>query len=353
MSRVELEDSQINILLNLAYLNGKEDITISSPLLNTDLFRIKLSRRDWNCKPSINRDRFRDRVDRVRRRVPEYLEDEIPGYDSLRNVIVSTGAFEAWEFGEDYLSGINKIKSNIGGYTICPDTNVLYNRFVSSTIHPHIVKDGFVHPPEFVISNMVEDEIRKKMNKRYGKKEIEDLVELGGPVYEELYQQYKLKSRKAKLALSELNFIDNELRMIYHGDEEFIDDNEERDSRIIKEYEDSFKETKKKPMIFSFEYSFKDKCQNHHFIFLRYPENLFSVNIGHNRLYKLIRYLSQVFGVIQLKGLGCKILGVWNGMNEIDLEKGKVTLIFDDESFIVDDLRECVEISTAVHENMK
>ncbi|MFW6305644.1 MAG: hypothetical protein ACOC1V_07690, partial [Candidatus Saliniplasma sp.] len=222
---------------------------------------------------------------------------------------------------------------------------------VSSTIYPHV--DGSFHPPEFVISNMVEGEIRNKMNKRYGKKDIEDLVELGGPVYEELDRQYKLKSRKAKLALSELNFIDDQLRLIYHGDEEFIDDNEERDTRIIKEYEDSFEETKKKPMIFSFEYSFKNRCQRYPFIFLRYPENMFSVNIGHNRLYKLIRYLTQVYGVIQLKGLGCKILGVWKGMNEIDLEKGRVTSIFADDSSIVDELRDCVEISTAVHESME
>jgi len=353
MSRIELEDSQINILLNLAYLNGKREFTINSPLLKTELFRIELNRREWICEPSIDRDRIRDRVEKAKRKLPTYLHDEIPGFDSLRNVMVATGAFDGWEFGTEYLSGIKKIKGHIGGHTICVDTNVLYNRFVSSTMYPHILEEGLPHPPEFVMSNMVEGEVRKKMNKRYDKKDIEKLVELGGPAYQGLDRQYRLKSRRAKLALSELNFIDNQLRMIYHGDEEFIDDNEERDIRIVKEYEDSYNETRKKPLIFGFEYSFKNKCSNVPFVFLRYPKDLFDVKIDHNRLSRLILYMAQVYGVIQLKGLGCQFLGVWKGMTDSDFEKGRVTALFDDGSGMVDELRDCVDISTAVKQSMK
>lgn len=353
MSRIELEDTQINILLNLAYLNGKREFTINSPLLKAELFRVELNRRGWTCTPSVDRDRIRDLEEKAKRKLPTYLHDEIPGFDSLRNVMVATGAFDGWEFGEEYLSGIKKIKAQIDKNTICVDTNVLYNRFVSSTMYPHMLEENLRHPPEFVVSRMVEGEVRNKMNRRYDKKDMEYLADLGGPVYRELKGQYRLISRRAKLALSELEHMNNEYRMISHGNEEFVDDNDERDKLIIREYEDSYNETRKRPLIFGFEYSFKSKCTNVPFVFLRYPKDLFDVKIDHNHLYKLLLYTAQVYGVIQLKGLGCQFLGVWGGVTDSDFEKGRVTALFDDQTNFVHDLRDCVEISTAVNNRMK
>ncbi|MFW6195980.1 MAG: hypothetical protein ACOC5D_01465, partial [Thermoplasmatota archaeon] len=147
MSEIELVDSQINILLNMCYLEGKREFSVYSPMLGTDLFDIKLKRREWTCKPSHSRERFKDKIESARKKAPAYLEDEIPGYDSLRNVILAAGAFEDWEFGDDFLHILSRLKGNIGKYSICLDTNVLYNRFASSVLSPEFDERGFTHPP--------------------------------------------------------------------------------------------------------------------------------------------------------------------------------------------------------------
>jgi len=347
LSEIELVDSQINILLNMCYLKGKREFSVYSPLLGTDLFDVKLERRKWTCKPSYSRRRFKDKIESAKKKAPAYMEDEIPGYDALRNVIMAAGAFEDWEFGDDFLHILSRLKGNIGKYSICLDTNVLYNRFASSVLSPEFDERGFTHPPEIVMSHLVAEEIRKKSSKRYDGHEIDDLVDMGGDVFENFDNQYKLESRKAKIALTELDFISDEMRTIFHGDEEFIDDNEKRDLRIIKEYESSVEETGKKPLLLGFEYDFNQKVEGHDvdFIFMEYPKNLFNVEIGHKNLYKLLRYAAQVFGYVRLKGLGCGLLGVWDGMHDSEFEEGKVRVVGDMKEELDRNFEETINIS--------
>lgn len=322
MSEIELVDSQINILLNLAYLEGDRSFTVHSPLLGLDLFEVELGRREWRCEVCHDREGFKDEVEEVRKKVPADLESEIPGYDSLRNVLVASGCYESWEFGGSVSNVLKKIKGNHGKYSICLDTNVFYNRFVSSVLDGMMDEFGVI--PEFVLSNMVCDEIRKKANWRYDESEVE---ELGLPA--EFFGQYKLESRKAKIALSELDYVDGEMRTVYHGDEDFVHDNEKRDIKIVKEYDDSSDVTGKKGFLFGFEYDFKEKVEGYDldFVFLNYPEDLMDVVIGYENLYRVLRYSAQVYGVVELSGLGCSLYGVWDGVQDSDLEEGRVKLV--------------------------
>ncbi len=314
---VELVGSQVNILLNKMYLRGDREFSVHSPILETDLFDIELGRRSWSCEPSHDREGFKDTVAEARAKVPERLEDEVPGYDSLRNVLVASGAFEEWVFGSELMYALDRMKANPGRYSICLDTNVLYNRFVSSFLSERFTEE-LGHGPELVVSELARDEVNEKRNRRYSNVE--------GTVFEELEGQYVLDSREAKIALSELDYIDEEMRVVYHGDEEFVDDNEERDVRIIKEYEDSNEETDRKGLVLSFEHSFKEKGEGHDVdvVFLQYPSRLMDVEIGHEDLYKVLVYSAQVFGVVELRGLGCEMYGVWDGMRDSDFEEGTV-----------------------------
>ncbi len=353
MSKVELEGSQINILLNLAFLEGKSSFTIRSPVLDIDLFEIELKRRTWTCESCLDEDEFHQKVEEAKSRAPESVRNEIPGYDALAKAIISTGVFDAEEFGEDFMHAIGKMKGNPGKYSVCIDTNVLYNRFVTSILDPYL-KENLAYYPKFVISNLMKNEIEEKMNRRYNKKETEQLAELGGDIYHELENQYKLESRKAKLAHSELHHMENEVRPEAHGEEKFLKDNEQRDLRILREYEESGESTGKRPLVFGFEASFKHKEEDKEleFIHLDHPENLLDVKVGHQGAHKIIRYISQLYGVIQLKGLGCRALGMWEDMDEIDFERGRIRFVFEESSSLYEELDSCAGLSTAIREAM-
>ncbi len=354
MSKIELEDTQINILLNLAFLKGKGSLTIRSPVLDIDLFEIELKRRNWNCVPCTDEDDLNRSVRKVKRRTPANIRKEIPGYDALAKAMIATGAFDAEDFGEKFIHAMARMKGNQGTYSVCVDTNVLYNRFVSSVLDPYI-QENLAYYPKFVVSNLMESEIEEKMNYRYTRKETKQLADPGGEIYDDFKDQYKLESRKAKLAHSELHRVENEVRPEEYGEEEFLDDNEKRDFRILREYEESKEKTGKKPLVFSFEKSFKYKAENKKvdFVLLEYPEDLLDVKLGHEMIYKLIRYITQLFGVVQLKGLGCRALGIWEGMDEIDFEKGRIRFVFEENSSLYEELNRCSELSTAIRETMR
>ena len=142
MSKIDLLDSQINILLNLCYLKDKRNFSVHSPLLDTDIFDIELQRSNWICEPATDLETFKNNVEEARSKLPNHLMDEIPGTDPLRTVLIASGAFDLEHFGEDLLHTIRRLKGNIGNFTLCFDTNVLYKSFVSSTLTAALEEEG-------------------------------------------------------------------------------------------------------------------------------------------------------------------------------------------------------------------
>jgi len=354
LSKVELEDTQINLLLNLAFLKGKRSFKIRSPLINTDLFEVTLNRRAWSCRSCIEEEELHQNVGEVKSKLPKKVGEEIPGYDAIAKVIISSGTFDAEDFGDDFANAVRLMKGKPGKYFVCLDTNVLYNRFVSSVFDPYL-QENLEYYPKFMISNLMRNEIEKKMNHRYNEKEVEHLVDIGGEICEELKNQYTLGSRKAKFAHSELHWIETEVRPGEYGEEKFLEDNEMRDIRILREYEEAGKKIGKRPLVFGFENSFKYKAEDKEleYIHLKYPENVLDIEVGHEDLYRLIRYLTQLYGVIQLKGLGCRALGVWENMDEIDYESGRIKFVFEGKTSLYEELSRCEELSTAIREAMR
>jgi len=354
LSKIELVDSQINILLNLCYLKEKRDFSVYSPLLDTDIFDVELNRSKWNCETATDLETFKSKVEEGRNKLPNHLMDEIPGTDSLRTVLIAAGAFDLEHFGEDILHTIRKMKGNIGKYSLCFDTNVLYKRFISSTLTTALEEEGLSESMEMILSNMVSSEVRKKYNRRYKEEEIDELAEVGGENFKELDEQYKLVSRKAKLAHAEMDHIDRKMTSIFHGDEDYAKNSEERDLRIIKEYEDSKRETKKKPILLGFEKDFPEKVEDFDvdFVLLEQPDPS-QAGIDHQNLYLLLRYTAQVFGYVKLRGLGCGIHGIWKGMHDDEFNNGKVKVTFDEHGDVSKELQDAVNVSSAVRKAME
>jgi len=354
LSKIELVDSQINILLNLCYLKEKRDFSVHSPLFDTDIFDVELNRSKWNCEPATDIETFKNKVEEARSKLPNHLMDEVPGTDSLRTVLIAAGAFDIEHYGEDILHTIKKMKGNIGKYSLCFDTNVLYKRFVSSTLTTALKEEGLSESMEMILSNMVSNEVKEKYNRRYKKEEVDELVEVGGEDFKDLDEQYKLVSRKAKLAHAEMDHIDRKMTSIFHGDEGYSDDSEERDLRIIKEYEDSRRETKKKPILLGFEKDFPEKVEDFDvdFVLMEQPAPS-QASIDHQNLYLLLRYTAQVFGYLKLRGLGCGLQGIWKGMHDDEFNTGKVKVTFDEHGDISNELQEAVKVSSAVRKAME
>ncbi|MFW6048519.1 MAG: hypothetical protein ACOC87_04430 [Candidatus Natronoplasma sp.] len=353
MSEIELVDSQLNILLNLCYLRDKRDFSVHSPLLDANIFDVELKRSNWRCEPATGLETFKNKVEEARSRVPDHLRDEIPGTDPLRTVLIAAGAFDLEHFGEDFLSTIRKMKGNIGKYSLCFDTNVLYKRFVSSTLAAALEEEGLSESMEMIMSNMVSSEVREKYNRRYKKGEVGELADVGGEVFQDFNKQYKLVSRKAKMAHTEMDHIDRKMQSIFHGEEDYIDNNEKRDLRIIKEYEDSKRETKKKPILLGFEKDFPEKVKEFDldFVLLEQPDPS-QASIDHQNLYLLLRYTAQIFGYVKLRGLGCGLQGIWKGMQDDEFNDGKVKAAFDEHGDVSNELQEAVKVSSAVRKAM-
>jgi len=349
LSKIDLIDSQINILLNLWYLKDKRNFSVHSPLLDTDIFDVELKRSNWTCEPATDLETFKNKVEEARSKVPDHLRDEIPGTDSLRTVVIAAGAFELDYFGDEFLHAIKRLKGNIGKYALCFDTNVLYKGFVSSTLTTALEEEGLSESAEVILSNMVSNEIREKYNQRYKKKEVDKLAEIGGDKFQDFDEQYKLISRKAKIAHREMNHIDRKMTSIFHGDEDYIDDNEERDLCIIKEYEDSRSETKKKPLLIGFEKDFPEKVEDFDidFVLLEQPDPS-QASINHRNLFRLLRYTAQVFGYIRLKGAGVGLQGIWKGMHDDEFNTGRVKATFDEHGDVSKELQKAVKVSSAV-----
>ncbi len=353
MSKIDLLDSQINILLNLCYLKDKRNFSVHSPLLDTDIFDIELQRSNWICEPATDLETFKNNVEEARSKLPNHLMDEIPGTDPLRTVLIASGAFDLEHFGEDLLHTIRRLKGNIGNFTLCFDTNVLYKSFVSSTLTAALEEEGLSGNMEMILSNMVSNEVREKYNQRYKKEEVDKLAEVGGKKFQDFNEQYKLVSRKAKLAHAEMDYIDRKMTSIFHGDEDYVDDSEVRDLRIIKEYEDSKGETKKKPILLGFEKDFPEKIEDFDvdFVLLEQPDPS-QANINHQNLYLLLRYTAQIFGYVKLKGAGCGLQGIWPSMQDDEFGRGKVKARFDKNSEIDKAIKEAVKVSSSVREVM-
>lgn len=354
MSEIELVDTQLNILLNLCYLKDKRTFSVHSPLLDTDIFDVELTRSNWKCEPATDLETFKNKVEEARSKVPDHLMDEIPGTDSLRTVLIAAGVFDLEHFGKDLLHTIRKMKGNIGKYSLCFDTNVLYKRFVSSTLSTALEKEGLSDSTEMILSNMVSSEVRDKYNQRYKKEEVDELADVGGEIFQDFDEQYKLVSRKAKMAHAEMDHIDRKMQSIFHGEKDYIDNNEKRDLRIIKEYEDSKRETKKKPILLGFEKDFPEKVKEFDldFLLLEQPDPS-QASINHQNLYLLLRYTAQIFGYVKLRGLGCGLQGIWKGMKDEEFNDGKVKAAFDEHGDLSKDLQEAVKVSSAVRKAMR
>ncbi|MFW5953621.1 MAG: hypothetical protein ACOCSJ_05600, partial [Candidatus Natronoplasma sp.] len=150
-----------------------------------------------------------------------------------------------------------------------------------------------------------------------------------------------------------MDHIDRKMQSIFHGEEDYADDSEERDLRIIKEYEDSKKETKKKPILLGFEKDFPEKVKDFDvdFVLLEQPDPS-QATINHQNLYLLLRYTAQIFGYVKLRGLGCELQGIWPNMQDDEFVSGKVKASFKKPSDFNKAIKEAVKVSSSIREVM-
>ncbi|PTD94888.1 hypothetical protein C9439_00155 [archaeon SCG-AAA382B04] len=342
MSKIELEKKQINELLNLASVRDVKEIWLEYPLLKTRLFKISLENGSWSCEQIISREKYRQR--RQKHDFGDIKEREIPLFHDIIGALVAAGAFEPKEYGKELKNALKTISGNPNSFSLAFDTNILYKRFISSTLHPllqknpHALKDA-----KWLLSNLVRKETNRKVGRKYRQEEIKAFKERVN-CFGLLNNSPKLKSRRSKLASTELNYLQNRLGIDLVGDKNWSDDKEDRDTLIIEEYHNPPSE--RKPIFFTFDHDLKTKAENYGLITANLntprPKDL---EIGQEKIHKLIRYLSQLFGVIHLKGLDVDILGVWTGMEPNSYQNGKITCLIDNNNDLTNKLEKTAVLS--------
>ena len=333
----KLTEEEINILLNQAFLENKEPIIIKYPPLNIDLFRIDLKRNQWKAKLTASEKEYKEKRDEIERKVGKEIKNEIPKYHELRSILIATGIFDHEKYGKDLQKTIKKLKSSPKEYVIALDTNLLYNNFVQSTLHPIIKQNKETqHKVNWLLSKLVEKEVGNKTYKKYDEKQIENFKKLGGNVFNELFNQPNLKRRKSMIATKELKYLREEIGIQKTNKKEWNKEKPDWDEIIVQDYKEATNKQERKSILFTFDKDQQNTGEIHNVktCILNLPNPHEKGQINHKNLHQLIINLAQKYGIIQLKGTGAKALGTWKGMNYNKFYKNTIKIKYEQNTKI-------------------
>ncbi len=226
------------------------------------------------------------------------LGREVPSFSDFKDCLLSSGVltYENVEEFRDYLK--KKESTTSKPVVFCPDTNLLYQCFLSGF-------DG-VDSSSVRIVETVKDEVKRSMNFKYGSqdlRELKEIIECHESLLNELGNKRMKKSRKASyLAMREFKRLDGE---IIPAVSEITKDSEENDRIIVDSVKRFGEENSVEPILLTADDQITDICkmENLEHFYLKCPHELDSEFCSHEKFLKLITNLSLVFGVIKLNSI--------------------------------------------------
>lgn len=348
MYEIILKDGQINDFLNLAYLEGRISFTVENPFLDMDLLKIMLKREGWTAKLDLDVDEYREKRGEYRNKGFKVAYKEIPQIINLKSIMIMSGVYGPEDF-EDQLEKIKRLLfSSPPNFSVVLDTNVLYNRFISSIFTELLDENEKAkHRLKWKLSSLVRKEINRSYNKKYSNNEIQEMKLYGGDVFGNLYNQPFLRNRLSKFASSELRYVVNDLGADVIENNEWVDEKEKRDAFIVEDYETGVSSDNRVPVLLTFDRDIKSTADNYNIKCLpfEYPD-FEEKTIDHHKIADFLTYLIQLNGVIKFNGLGCHALGVWNGMGSDDFYQKKIKLVFENESDLTEKLEDIINVSS-------
>lgn len=221
IDEVEIKCDELPILINCL----GENLSINYPIYRDfnivtahgqgESFKLKLDKRKEDFQ--VEADRFGS------------YGKEMPSYSDILECLLASGIVRY----ENYDEFINRIKalSQINKTVIfSPDSNNLYHRF------PSICDE--LNPQNFLVTNIVKNEIQASINEKYSVKDINEMkrcADFNSNMLDELINKATKKSRKANyLARREFLYLKNNNARIDDSIIEEFKDKEENDRLIIR-----------------------------------------------------------------------------------------------------------------------
>lgn len=263
-------------------------------------------------------------------------DKEMPNYSDFRNCLLSSGILEHTnksEF-EGMLSSYRKMKKRV---IFCPDTNIIYNRFISSS--------SLFKQNEILLIDTVKKELEASLNYKYDKRlqQIKNHIRHQSSLLDELVNKRIKKSRiAAYVGLREYKEV-KKIALEVKGIEKSTGDNEQNDRIIVNTVKQFGKERDFLPVLMTADIPMVDLCELEgleYFLFEipRAPDAKYSTPA---QMIELTYIMSTVFGLIKLNSF--IIFGEFRGKSRY--EELKIRFLDDSKlSQFEKDLKLCREL---------
>lgn len=280
---------EIQILLNLL----EDEISVMYPLYkHFTLFNARAKEDGYSLKILLGLKEFEDQQNNF-----SEFADEMPGYNDFISALIASGAVKYENFGE-FLQRAKSYSSLQKKVFFCPDTNVVYHRFITNT---------FLDFRNVLLLEIVRDEIESALNFKYHEKDIalmKKIAKYQSFLLEEFVNRRMKRSRIALLALAEYRFLRSyglEISAVKKGGR----DKEENDYIIVKTLREFEKERSALPILLTADNQMADLCKAEEieFFYFKFPHVVNANFCDHDSMLKLIHSLALVFGVIRLNSV--------------------------------------------------
>ncbi len=271
--------------------------------------------------------------DREAEKLDHYAK-EMPGYSDFLECLLSSGVI-GYKNEEDFREQIKHYRNLAKRVYFCPDTNVIYHRFISNS--------SLFNQNEILLVDTVKEEIEAALNFKYSPhqiSELKSLVKYQEFLLDEWVNKRMKRSRKAAyIALREYRKV-SDLAVEIEGVEKSTNDSEYNDMILIKSVRRFEKERNALPVLLTADVSMVDICELEgveHFLF-EYPHAISADYCTAEQMLELVYCLAVVFGVIRLNST--VIFGEFRGKSRHE----ELKLRFLDEKMVEDferDLRIC------------
>lgn len=273
----------------------------------------------------------------VSTQIEEWIKEH-PRYGDLLQCFLAAGLVNYPNIGElqRYVQAMRNLKREV---VYVPDTNLLYNHFLSST--------GILEPGEVVLTDLSQKEILASSNHKFTGRDLDEVkreIKYHGSLYDELINRRKKASRRAyNLALSEYREYQVKASNIIHV-EEFSRDKEKNDKYLVEAVDGFFKERNIYPVVLTCDALLQDVLETYglEYFKLEPPQRISPELAAPRKIIRLLSLLSEVFGFVKMENM--VLYGEYRGKNPGELKLSSLSGELNPE--IIRDLKICRELSS-------
>lgn len=331
---MKISKDEIFVLLNEYALRNEIEINVEYPPLELNLFTLNIA--NFRITDIVSPKDF-DLV-RKKRIQSEFLRRDLPTHRDLLDVFLSSAILK-FENEEEIEKNFKLLKESIRDRTmyvkpffIGIDTNIAYYRIISRRLNSQF---------RYVISDIVVDEIDARIHTKYSGRMLREFSKLP---YSKILMEFANASvkdaRKAKNAMTEIDYMTNKLDAFRTGTKTSTQDKEVRDREIARDYRRFSKEINAEVILLTADKDmvFHASAEEISSIYFKLPHELYVDKVNVASIPYLFYDLVLVFGIVKINNT--ILLGEWRG-KDVDDYFGENIKIYNTDTATAKDLAIC------------